>query len=240
MVSRFGGPSTSLAPVPNPGYDSFMAAGTAYFLLPLASYLLGSVPFGYLLVRAVRGIDVRTVGSGNVGATNVTRALGLRWGVVAFLLDFGKGLVPAEAFSRIAHQGLVPHRSLLVLALVYGGFAIAGHLYPVYLRFQGGKGVATSAGVLAGAATFPVILAGFVWAVALAVTRRVSAASMIAAVCLPPIALGVVMRTPALRDKVLLVAFCSLVSAMVLWRHRSNLRRILDGTEPRIGEGDVS
>jgi glycerol-3-phosphate acyltransferase PlsY len=213
-----------------------MAALTAYFGLPLAAYLIGSIPFGYLLALQVRGIDIRKFGSGNIGATNVSVALGVRWGVVAFLLDFGKGLLPAEVFARLAHGHLVPHRSLLVLALAYGGCAIAGHLYPVYLRFHGGKGVATSAGVLTGAATLPVVLAAGVWALAVGVTRRISAASMVAALALPPIAVTVAMwGLRDVRERVLLVVFCSVVSVVVLWRHRTNLRRILDGTEPRIG-----
>jgi glycerol-3-phosphate acyltransferase PlsY len=212
----------------------------AYFALPFVAYLLGSIPFGYLLVRRVRGIDIRTFGSGNVGATNVARALGLRWGAVAFLLDLGKGYLPAEAFSYVAKQHLVEHRSLFVLALAYGGCAIAGHLYPVYLRFQGGKGVATSAGVLAGAATIPVLFATGVWIAGVILTRRISAASMLAAMSLPPIAGAVAVAFPDYQqDKFLMITFCTLVACLILWRHRTNLKRILDGTEPRIRRRDL-
>jgi glycerol-3-phosphate acyltransferase PlsY len=215
-----------------------MTTFVAYLVLPVVAYLVGSVPFGYLLVRAVRDLDVRTVGSGNVGATNVARALGLRWGVVSFLLDFGKGLLPSAALAPLGAH-LVPHRSELVLALAYGGCAIAGHLYPIYLRFHGGKGVATSAGVLTGAATLPVVIAAGVWVLALIATRRISAASMLAAVFLTPIAIAVAWGRPEDRDRLLLVAFCLVVSAIVLWRHRGNLRRIREGSEPRIGRRDA-
>jgi len=211
----------------------------AYFTLPLISYLLGSVPVGYLIVRAVRGIDVRTIGSGNIGATNVTRALGPKWGFVAFALDFGKGLLPPIALAPLARSQLVPAQSELLLALVYGGCAVAGHLWPVYLRFNGGKGVATSAGVLAGAATIPVALTALVWGTGIALTRRVSIASILAALALPIITAVVVWRRGEGRTGVVLVTFCAGLSLMVLWRHRSNMKRILDGTEPRIGRRDA-
>ena len=216
-----------------------MNTALAYFVLPLAAYLVGSVPVGYIIVRAVRGIDVRTVGSGNVGATNVTRALGPGWGLVAFALDFGKGFGPTMLLAPFAHEQLVPYRSELLFALVYGGCAVAGHLYPVYLRFSGGKGVATSAGALTGAATVSIALTALVWGGALAVTRRVSAASIMAALALPVIVAIVVWRRSQGTTGVLLVAFCSVLSLVVIWRHRENMKRILDGTEPRIGRRSV-
>ncbi len=216
-----------------------MDKALAYFTLPLISYLLGSVPVGYLIVRAVRGIDVRTIGSGNIGATNVTRALGPKWGFVAFALDFSKGLLPPIALAPLARSQLVPQQSELLLALVYGTCAVAGHLWPVYLRFNGGKGVATSAGMLTGAATIPVAITTLVWGLALALTRRVSAASILAALALPIVTAVVVWRRSEGRTGVFLVAFCAGLSLMVLWRHRSNMKRILDGTEPRIGRGDA-
>jgi glycerol-3-phosphate acyltransferase PlsY len=211
----------------------------AYVVMPLVAYLVGSIPVGYLLVRAVRGIDVRTVGSGNVGATNVSRALGPRYGVLAFTLDFAKGFLPTLLLAPLAHEHLVPHRTELLLGLVYGGCAIAGHLYPVYLRFSGGKGVATSAGAMLAAATVQVVLTAVVWLGALAFTRRVSAASIMAALALPVVAAVVAWRRGQGAPGVLLVAACAVLSLVVIWRHRSNLRRILDGTEPRIGRNDA-
>ena len=136
----------------------------AEWLSILLSYLLGAVPFGWLMARLLKGVDIREIGSGNIGATNAMRALGKPLGLVAFLLDFGKGLLPSAALAPLGVH-LVPHRSELVLALAYGGCAIAGHLYPIYLRFHGGKGVATSAGVLTGAATLPVVIAAGVWVI---------------------------------------------------------------------------
>jgi acyl phosphate:glycerol-3-phosphate acyltransferase len=209
----------------------------AHVLLSLGAYLIGSIPFGYLLVRAVRGIDLRTVGSGNIGATNVSRALGLKWGFVALALDFGKGFGPAQVLAPLAHAHLVPHRSELLLALIYGACAIGGHLFPIYLKFHGGKGVATSAGVLAGAITWPVLLAAGVWGIALTLTHRVSAASMMAALSLPVLASFsfMPMGTEGDPSRVLRIGFCSVVTLMVLWCHRTNFKRIRDGTEPRIG-----
>jgi len=200
-------------------------------LLTLAAYLLGSVPIGYLLGRWLRGIDIRTVGSGNLGATNVTRELGLPCGVVAFAFDFGKGLIPAHFFARALDAD--PYS--LVLPMVFGSAAILGHIYPIYLKFRGGKGVATSAGVLASISTLPTLAALLVWAIVLGVSRRVSVASMAGAVTLPVVE-TVAYRRLRTEESLVLLVFCSIVAVVILWRHRKNVRNLIKGTEPGLRE----
>src|SRR5438270_842057 len=146
------------------------------------SYFLGGIPFGYLIAKS-RGVDILSHGSGNIGATNVGRILGRRLGVLVFLLDFGKGAIPAAVGSWLdRHAGL----DLLPSALGVGSglAAILGHLFPIYLRFQGGKGVATGAGVVVVLLPLPFSLAICVWIVVLITSRYVSLASILAAVSL--------------------------------------------------------
>src|SRR5262249_45999901 len=148
----------------------------SFALVAVAAYLAGAVPFGYLVPRLVRGIDVRKAGSGNVGATNVGRVMGARWGVLVFVLDFAKGAVP------VAVARLLPPRfegaPEDVLAVVAGVCAFLGHLFPVYLGFKGGKGVATAAGVVAVLVPLLTLAVFAAWAVVLLSTRFMSVASM--------------------------------------------------------------
>lgn len=204
---------------------------THLVLLSLVSYLLGSVPLGYLLARA-RGVDLRSVGSGNVGATNTARALGLRWGLVAFAFDFGKGFVPAMWFPRFlpADAPLAPAQA----ALVFGVAAVAGHVFPLYFGFRGGKGVATSAGFLAAVAPGALGLSLLVFAVVLAVTRIVSLSSILAAIAFP-VALVVSGRRFEERADRPLLALGVVLAAAIVVLHRKNLVRLLRGEEPRLG-----
>jgi glycerol-3-phosphate acyltransferase PlsY len=186
----------------------------------VAAYLLGSIPFSYLVARRFGVADVRKVGSGNVGTANVMRAAGVAAGLIAFLLDFAKGTAAALLGLAVDREGALP----AVTATV----AILGHMFPVWLSFRGGKGVATGAGAflpLAPLAT-AIALAGF--AVMLALTRYFSVSSVtgtftLAAVCL----LG--LAPPPVRVAAVAVAL------LVAWRHRSNFQRVLRGTEPRLG-----
>src|SRR5262245_15889454 len=147
-------------------------------LVVLAAYLVGAVPFGYLVARA-RGVDIFQHGSGNIGATNVGRVLGRKFGVLVFLLDFAKGALPAAVAAGLAGRaGNLPPDTLPVAA---GLAAFLGHLFPVYLRFHGGKGVATGAGVVAVLLPLPAAGALVAWVVVLCLTRYVSLASVVAA-----------------------------------------------------------
>lgn len=185
----------------------------------LGAYLLGSVPFSYLVARR-KGVDVRSVGSGNVGATNVMRNVSLAAGLIAFALDAAKGAV-AVVLARL----LEPAGPLPVLA---GVMAVLGHMYPVWLRFRGGKGVATGAGAFL--PLVPLATAGALtaFALALALTRYVSLSSIIGSTMLAVLAfLGgappVVSRAAAG------------IALLITWKHRSNLQRIAQGTENRLG-----
>ncbi|MEM8712686.1 MAG: glycerol-3-phosphate 1-O-acyltransferase PlsY [Planctomycetota bacterium] len=200
---------------------------SASLLVFLASYLLGAVPFGLVMARAIKGVDLRQVGSGNIGATNAMRVLGKPLGLVAFLLDFAKGLVPTLLLAPIASElnGEVP---LLAQSLA-GVCAVLGHCFPIYLRFQGGKGVATGCGAIVGVDPMVFVLAGLVWIGFLAAFRFVSLASIAMGCAFPVIAAIRLPGSPAF------AVACGLLTVLVLVRHRANIGRIRTGTEPRIG-----
>lgn len=189
----------------------------------LAAYLLGSVPTGYVLTRVLTDTDLRRVGSGGTGATNAVRALGWRWGVVVLVVDLLKG-VAAVALGRALEAGT------LVVALA-GSTAVLAHCWPVWLRFRGGKGVATGAGA-AIALTFWSLLLVPVLLVPIVLTRYVSLGSVVAALATPLLFgfLVAVDRLPAAY-----LAFALLGPAAIVWRHRSNIERLRNGTERRLG-----
>ena len=206
-----------------------MEFSTTDGLLIVGAYLLGAVPFGYLIGRA-KGVDIRTQGSGNIGATNLGRVVGKKWGIFCFLLDVGKGFGPALA-ARMAHSGeagVPPAVALVGLA------AIAGHVWPVYLKFRGGKGVATSCGVFLALFPLGVVIALGVWAVTVAVTRYISLGSMLGGVALLVCAL-VLQDYPLGREGIALTLFAGLAAVLSLVRHRGNIVRMLKGAEPKIG-----
>jgi glycerol-3-phosphate acyltransferase PlsY len=195
---------------------------TGYLLTAITAYFIGSIPTGYLFGRA-RGIDIRTTGSGNIGATNVFRTLGKGAGIAVLLLDALKGFIPAEYL----HFGATPETQELH-AMVAGLFAILGHNYTCWLRFKGGKGIATSAGVLIALVPYGLLITLGVWLVVLAVTRYVSLASICAAVVLPFAVWGVGRSRP-------MIVLCSVLSILAIYKHRSNMQRLLAGTENRLG-----
>jgi acyl-phosphate glycerol 3-phosphate acyltransferase len=199
-------------------------------LTALLAYLLGAVPFGYLVARS-RGVDLLRQGSGNIGATNVGRLLGRRWGVLVFLLDFAKGAVPVLLAGLVPQGDSLPPATLKVTA---GLAAFLGHLFPVYLRFHGGKGVATGAGVVAVLAPWETLLAVAAWVVVLAASRYVSLASLSAALTLCAARLTLTPE-PWSRDNLIVTLFCLAASLLVFVRHHGNIRRLLRGTENRLG-----
>lgn len=196
----------------------------------LAAYLLGAVPFGLLIAR-MRGVDIRKVGSGNIGATNVLRSVGKPWGYLTFALDALKGYLPAAVFPMIGKLAGTDFQSLENAGLWCGLAAILGHNFPVYLGFKGGKGVATSAGALLGIAPAAVGIGLVVWALLFFPFRYVSLASIGAAVAIP-VAGWFLYRG---MGPTLPVAL-TVLGALVIWRHRSNIQRLLAGTESRIGK----
>jgi glycerol-3-phosphate acyltransferase PlsY len=199
--------------------------------LILVSYLLGAIPVGLLLAR-LKGVDIRRVGSGNIGATNVFRSVSKPLGMVTFAADALKGFVPAFVFPIIGKMLDPDFQALENLGLVCGCAAFAGHNWPVYLGFKGGKGVATSAGVLLGVAPAAVGIGLAVWVALLLASRIVSAASIGAAVAVP--AAGWWLYGG--RGRVLPITL-TVLGALVIWRHRSNIQRLLAGTEHRFEFG---
>jgi acyl phosphate:glycerol-3-phosphate acyltransferase len=193
-------------------------------------YLLGSIPAGYLAGR-IAGIDIRKVGSGNIGATNVTRTLGRLYGYSVFLVDFAKGAL-AVYISILLSQHVEPKtRSTEIYGIVGAVFCVLGHVFPAWLRLRGGKGVATSAGALFGLMPLAALIGAVVWVLTFEVTRYVSVASVTTAVILPVAVLGL---TYARRTNGMELFYFSLcLAAVVVFRHRSNLSRLVHGTEPR-------
>jgi glycerol-3-phosphate acyltransferase PlsY len=200
----------------------------ALVVLPLASYLLGSIPFGYLAGR-LKGIDIRQHGSRNVGATNVGRVLGRRWGLAVFALDVLKGAVPVVGAGLWLHRaGEFAGPGLLALWMLDAFAAVAGHVWPVWLGFRGGKGVATYIGVLLGLYWPLGIVFCALWlAVALA-TRYSSLSALVASASIPCL-LGVL-------GEWRLAALFVLLTSLLYWRHAANIGRLLRGEEARIGE----
>jgi acyl phosphate:glycerol-3-phosphate acyltransferase len=208
-----------------------MSAALCLAALAAAGYLLGSVPFGYLVGRW-RGVDVLAHGSKNIGATNVGRVLGPRWGVLVFLLDAAKGALPALAALAVASAvGAAPPKALGVGA---GVAAFLGHLFPLYLGFKGGKGVATGAGVVAVLLPWETLAALLLWLVVTVTTRYVSLASLLAALLLCGLRLAGTPAGPWSESEWVLTAFCLVAGGLVVYRHRANLRRLLTGTENRL------
>jgi glycerol-3-phosphate acyltransferase PlsY len=202
----------------------------ASIVIAVAAYLLGSIPMGYLLVRLFRHEDIRAVGSGNIGATNVLRAGGKGLGAATFLLDMLKGCA-AVWLGGLAAAVLVPsmaHRDAQALAALC---AVLGHMFPVWLRFRGGKGVATGFGVFLVASPWAALAAISVFFVVLALSRYVSLASILGAASFPVFAWFLVTgERPAF-----FIAVQITVALLVILKHHQNIRRLLAGTESRFG-----
>lgn len=200
-----------------------------YVLTALIAYLIGSIPTGYLMARA-KGVDIRSVGSGNIGATNVFRILGKGPGIVVLLIDALKGFLPARFLPALFLPNVAGQDSRYqYLAIVAGFFAIMGHNYTCWLRFKGGKGVATSAGVLIAWVPMALLIALGSWLVVLGVSRYVSLASILAAVVLPLAVWGT-------GERGLMIGIATVISALAIYKHRANIQRLRAGTENRIGK----
>jgi acyl phosphate:glycerol-3-phosphate acyltransferase len=222
----------------------------SYILIALAAYLLGSIPTGYLVAKA-KGIDIRAAGSGNIGATNAMRVLGKPAGIAVLIADTLKGYIVCAFLTPLIFNWLAPHfptktdypginlfyppfsdetvefqTKILVLA---GIFAVLGHNYTCWLKFKGGKGIATTAGVYLALAPVALGIALAVFILAILLTRYVSVGSIAAAVALP-VAVSVMMP-----DNILLRIVTIALGALAIYKHKSNIQRLIAGTESRFG-----
>jgi glycerol-3-phosphate acyltransferase PlsY len=214
-------------------------------LIPLA-YLVGSVPFG-LIVGLAKGVDPRKGGSGNIGATNVARLLGKKWFFVVFTLDLCKSLVPMLIASAIAHRVPDAQRdwTVYLLWLLVGFAAVLGHMFSLFLRFTGGKGVATSAGVMLGLwpyFTWPGAIALGVFLVVFIVWRYISLGSIVAAAAVPVAYLGIGMARgwPVFGSQLPLLIFAVVMALLIIYKHRTNIARLRAGTENRMSSSSSS
>jgi acyl phosphate:glycerol-3-phosphate acyltransferase len=204
-------------------------------LVVLLCYLIGAIPFGYLVARAVKGIDIREHGSRNIGATNVGRVLGLKWFFVVFLLDFAKAAIPVSLLQMGLLWYLTPEGWYHSTTACIGGISILlGNMFPVFLGFRGGKGAATGTGVMLPLAPLPTAAAFATFLVVFLMTRYVSLGSMLASLALV-IAQLIQFRGEAFSGEAAPVTWlCIMGAALVIVRHRSNIVRLLNGTESRI------
>jgi glycerol-3-phosphate acyltransferase PlsY len=199
-------------------------------LIAAAAYLLGSIPTGFLLIRLFRHQDIRSFGSGNIGATNVLRSGGKGLGAATFLLDVLKGAASVLLGGMLAATlaPTMPHRDAQALAAL---FAVLGHMFPVWLGFRGGKGVATGFGVFLVAAPAAALAAIAVFAILFALTRFVSLASIVGAACFPLFAWATVRGDRSW----FFIAVQAAVALLIILKHHQNIRRLIAGTESRIG-----
>jgi glycerol-3-phosphate acyltransferase PlsY len=213
-----------------------------YILTALAAYLLGSIPFGFLVAKA-KGIDIRAVGSGNIGATNAMRVLGKPVGIFVLLMDVLKGYAACAFLPPLIFNWLAPHFSGLFVYfqnepvelqtrfyVVAGIFAVLGHNYTCWLKFKGGKGIATTAGVYLALAPWAVLVAFAVFILAIAVTRYASVGSIAAAIALPA---TVWVMTP---HNLFLGIVTTALGVLAIYKHKSNIQRLMAGTENRFGK----
>ncbi len=201
-----------------------------FVLILAAAYLLGSIPFGYLLVKLFRGEDIRRSGSGNIGATNVSRKFPAL-GILTLILDAAKGFVAvhlAASLSGLGFQDARIYRMMGAAAL----FCIAGHMFPVWLRFRGGKGVATALGAFLSFSPLAVLVAAIIFVAVVLLSRRISPGSILAAAFFPGTVWGLnISKDPAV------LALIGMAALLIIVRHSGNILRLLSGEEPRFSLG---
>lgn len=218
----------------------------AYIAIAIGAYLLGSIPFGFLVAK-VKGIDIRSVGSGNIGATNAMRVLGKPAGIFVLVMDALKGYIACSILPALIFNSLAPHYSGVYVffqneplefqshcAVLAGLCAVLGHNYTCWLKFKGGKGIATTGGVYLALAPWAVLIALIVFILALLLTRYVSVGSISAAVALP---VAVWIMSP---HNLLLGFVTTALGLMAIYKHKSNIQRLLAGTENRFGKKNAA
>lgn len=209
-----------------------------YAVAVTVSYLVGAIPFGYLLVKLKTGRDVRTMGSGNIGATNVARNLGAAWFFPVFVLDFLKGFAPVFWMAPgVAMRWKCDHcpYPIVCLSAFCALAALVGHMWPVWLDFRGGKGVATIGGILFAMNWMAALIAMGVWVIVFIPFRYVSLGSVIAALSLPVAHHFTARYMPRWQMPWIITIFLAVAGILVIWRHKENLKRLVGGTEKRFG-----
>jgi len=212
-----------------------------FALAVIGSYLLGAVPFGFLIAKK-RGFNIYEHGSGNIGATNVFRVVGKTWGILTFILDMLKGFIPAMVIPMVLSIfgmkfGMKEYFVPLQLACAFA--AIIGHCWPVYVKFKGGKGVATSAGAMIGLAPLPALVALIVWIIVMLIFRFVSLASIMAAIVLAVatwVAFFMDFMRPGTRFDIYIPVVLNFLCLLIILRHKKNIERLMKGTENRFGK----
>jgi len=194
----------------------------------LIAYLLGSIPTSFIFAKLMKGMDIRDYGSGNVGATNLLRVTGKAPAILALFLDIVKGIVAVTLVPFIFIK-FDPKMSFEVFRIILGLAAVFGHIWPVFLKFKGGKGVATSAGVLLIIAPKAVGLAILIWLLTLAVSRLVSLGAILASISLP-------VSSALMGERVEVVILCIILCLICCYKHKSNIKRLIRAEEPRLGE----
>jgi len=200
------------------------------FFIVVVSYLLGSVPIGYIIGK-VAGVDIRKSGSGNIGATNVLRVLGKKYGYAVFFLDALKGFAAVRICLALVSTTPAARAYADFFALLGAVVCVVGHAFPIWLGFKGGKGVATSAGVIIGLMPLAAVILFPIWFIVFEISRYVSVASICAAISLP-ITIALFLKFKVM-DSVVLLYFSLALAVVVVWQHRSNFSRLLNGTEQR-------
>ncbi|MEW6087271.1 MAG: glycerol-3-phosphate 1-O-acyltransferase PlsY [bacterium] len=195
-------------------------------LFLLFCYFIGSIPFAYIAGMVLKGIDIREYGSKNTGATNVSRVLGKIPGIIVFVLDFAKGLAPV----LLAGHFFKYQENLVIIKILSGLFSVCGHIWTVFLNFKGGKGVASSFGVMAGITPKSTLIVFLIWAIIVFLFRYISLGSIAASLSLPLVVFFVE------KEKAAVFIFTLLMSVIVIYKHRENIKRLLAGTENKIGE----
>ena len=203
---------------------------TIFTSIAVIGYLIGSVPFGFIIGK-LKGIDIRTVGSGNIGATNVTRAVSPLAGKICFALDFCKGLLPVLALKMLVAKGVIAASAWGIGELFMIFAVVLGHMFTCFLGFKGGKGIATAVGGVAAIAPLPAAAAFITWLVIFKVSGYVSLGSILAAVSLPIWAVVLSALKVARFPGWAVVVFFALLAAVAVWTHRSNIKRLREGTE---------
>ena len=203
--------------------------------ISLISYLVGAIPWGYLIGKR-NGVDIRKLGSKNIGATNVTRVIGKWSGKLCFLLDFLKGFIPVLVVTILCKEEIIED-NYHIMQMVAALSAILGHIFPVYLWFRGGKGVSTAGGALLALAPYSFGIAGIVWVMIYLLSRYVSLASITAATVLPICATLISWLRPDLYyHSPYVLGFLYFISVMAILKHSANIKRLLNGTENRFAK----